>query len=77
LEVTHIYLSLSKAQKESCAVDIPIIVIQTIKSLGTDTDVILHGLKLLETLAVEHISSFIPELNAIFQKLQVIHLTLF
>lgn len=65
------YGSLSESEKCDAAQDVSKITRQTLSTLRFDTTpVIVNSLKLLEALATDHAKDFIPDLGAIFPRIQ-------
>lgn len=71
-EVAMIYSELDERKRLDCTLDIQKIIKQTLISLKLNyTNVVLQGIKLLESIAVHHSSIFLQELPIIFAQLKV------
>lgn len=71
-EVTLVYSSIPHSKRLRFSRDIPKIVKQTLHSLKLDDlAVIVNGLLLLEMLAEDHATEFVPDLSLVFPAIQV------
>ena len=71
-EVYQLYLSLNEDRRTRCVGEVSKLVNHAIRSMKlNDVAVVVNGLQLLEALVSDHANEFIPELSALFPRIQV------
>eukprot|EP00602_Paraphysomonas_sp_CaronLab_P002010 CAMPEP_0185022652 /NCGR_PEP_ID=MMETSP1103-20130426/5358_1 /TAXON_ID=36769 /ORGANISM="Paraphysomonas bandaiensis, Strain Caron Lab Isolate" /LENGTH=1419 /DNA_ID=CAMNT_0027554823 /DNA_START=78 /DNA_END=4334 /DNA_ORIENTATION=+ len=70
-EVYQLYLSLNEDRRTRCVGEVSKLVNHAIRSMKlNDVAVVVNGLQLLEALVSDHANEFIPELSALFPRIQ-------